>query len=117
MKLLTKEIIGKLPPLYSQENVKDPKCEVKFFCPWNNWTWYVIEGEEQEFELENGEIKKTYLFFGYVVGEFPELGYFTLHELEKVHGRGGLKIERDMHWTPRNLSEIKNKIETERGYC
>ena len=44
MKLLTKQIIDDLPPLYSQENVDDPMVVVKFFCPWSNWTWYVVEG-------------------------------------------------------------------------
>ena len=55
MKLLTQEIIKQLPPLYTQDNVEDPIAYIKFFCPWSSWTWYVLEGEEQE----NGD----YLFF------------------------------------------------------
>ena len=40
MKLLTKEIEKKLPKLYSQEKVENPVIIVKFFCPWNQWTWF-----------------------------------------------------------------------------
>jgi len=33
MKLLTKQILKRLPPLYSQEKVADPVAQVKFFNP------------------------------------------------------------------------------------
>ena len=69
MKILTKEVLEKLPPLYSQEEVKDPMVIVKFFYPDFSWTWYAIEFDGKD------------LFYGYVVGDFPELGYFTLSEL------------------------------------
>ena len=75
MKLLTKEIQKKLPPLYSQENVKDPKVWVKFFCPWNGWTQYGIEYSEEEG-----------IFFGYVEGLDKEFGNFTLSELSEIVG-------------------------------
>ena len=47
------------------------------------------------------------LFFGKVHGIETEMGYFSLAELESVHGPAGLKIERDRGWTPRPLSECK----------
>jgi hypothetical protein len=34
-----------------------------FFTPDSNWTWYVAEGSQ------NGE---DYIFFGFVIGHFPE---------------------------------------------
>lgn len=98
MKLLTKANEAAIPALYSQEKNKDPKAVVKFFTPWSNWTWYVLEGKQ-----ENGD----WLFFGYVVGQDKELGYFTLSELQSVTGPFGLKIERDMYFSPKLLSEIK----------
>lgn len=104
MNLLTKEIINKIPPMYSQENEKDPLCVVKYFDPTGSWTWYVIEGEESE---------GTFVFFGYVVGDFPELGYFTLLDLQKakegIKGIQSLPIERDIYFTPCRLSEVKKK--------
>ncbi len=95
MKLLTKEIIEKLPPLYSQDNVAAPIVHVKFFCPWNQWTWFPYEFDGKD------------TFFGKVVGLETEMGYFSLKELQSVSGPGGLGIERDLYWKPKPLSQCK----------
>ncbi len=100
MKLLTKEIKKRLPPLYSQEQVDDPLCQAKFFTPWSNWTWYVIEAQPAE---DSDDV----LFFGYVIGHEAELGYFSLKELQSVRGPMGLRIERDILFKPTPLSEVK----------
>jgi len=102
MKLLTKAITSKLPKLYSQKNNSDPTVRLKFFTPWSNWTWFVTEGEERD---------GSWLFFGLVVGQEIELGYFTLTELESVSGPFSLKIERDLYFTPQPLSVIKSREE------
>ena len=104
MKLLTKEIEGKLPKLYTNENKKpeDVPIVVKFFHPFSNVAWYATEGERQD----NGDC----LFFGWVHGDFPELGYFSLAELESVKVMG-LGIERDMHFGNHTLAEaMKERI-------
>jgi len=96
MKLITEEIKKNLPELYSQEEKGDEAiAQVKFFCPWNNWTWYATEfgGEDT--------------FFGLVIGFETELGYFSLKEISEVTGPGGLKIERDLYFTPKPLSELR----------
>lgn len=95
VKLLTKEIRGKLPPLYSQENVKDPMVWVKFFTPDSSWTWYGIEFDGKD------------TFFGWVVGHEKEIGYFSLSELASTRGPMGLAIERDKWFRPMPLSEVK----------
>ena len=94
MKLLTNEIRNQLPALYSQEGTPDPLIQVKFFTPWSDWTWYAME-----FDGEN-------TFFGLVKGFEEELGYFTLFELDSMRGPAGLKIERDLSFSPTQLSEI-----------
>lgn len=88
--LFPKDVEAKLPALYSTDDVplEEKTAVVKFFVPWNNWTWYAFEGER----TEDGD----FLFFGLVDGFERELGYFTLSELESVRGPAGLKIERDM---------------------
>jgi len=96
MKLLTKALKKKLPKLYSQDNIKDPTAQVKFFCPWNQWTWYGIEFDGED------------TFFGYVVGLENELGYFSLSELKSLKGFMGLRIERDLYFKPKLMSEIKS---------
>lgn len=100
MKLITKSILNKLPKLYSTDNIPSDQKKVicKFFCPWNAWTWYVIEGDVQE----DGDI----LFFGYVVGQDSELGYFTLKELASVRGSWGAGIERDLYFKETTLGKI-----------
>ena len=86
-------------PLASQEKVENPLVIVKFFCPWNQWTWYATEAEIQE----DGDI----MFFGLVRGHEVELGYFTLAELQSVTHRSGLKIERDMHCEGMLMSQAR----------
>ena len=99
MKLLTKEIKNKLPKLNSTEDIRIDEKQVicKFFCPWNQWTWYGIEYDGQD------------TFFGYVVGHENELGYFSLNELKSLKGFMGLGIERDLYFKPQTLGEIKLK--------
>ncbi len=107
MKLLTKELEKKLEkhPLYSQDGKgKDAEVIAKFFFPMGNWTWYVLEGERYE-----GDGESDWEFYGYVVGDFPEFGYFTLSELESV-SINGLKVERDMHFKPCKLGDVVERV-------
>ncbi|MBC8470361.1 MAG: DUF2958 domain-containing protein [Planctomycetes bacterium] len=105
MKLLTKEIRKKLPPLYAQDG-KGGKAVVylKYFTPSAQWTWYVSEGEPVL--DENGKEEIDFQFFGLVDGHEKELGYFNLSELENARGPMGLPIERDLYWQPKTLEEI-----------
>src|SRR5207248_9087220 len=108
MELLPEEVRKQLPPLYSQERVEDPMVICKFFHPLSHWTWYAYEGSPVD---ENGyydtdKEKVDFLFFGWVYGDFPELGYFSLNEMQAVQVMG-LGIERDEHFTPMKLSEVK----------
>lgn len=96
MKLLTKAIESKLPALLSQDGKgMAAMVVVKFFTPWAGWTWWATEYSPEERR-----------FFGLVEGFERELGYFSLDELEEVKGPFGLKIERDIHWTPKPLAEV-----------
>src|SRR2546421_10555454 len=93
--LVPKELVAQLPPLYAQEHEPDPLVKCKFFHPNSHWTWYVLE-----FDGLN-------TFFGWVYGDFPELGYFTLSELQEFKDPLGIGIEWDEHFTPMKLSEGK----------
>ena len=98
MKLLTKGLKEKLPPLYATEGEEDPLVICKFFHPRSAWTWWAIE-----FDGEN-------LFFGLVKGHVVELGYFSLIEMEAFRDSWGLGIERDRHFQPTRLSEVKSEL-------
>ena len=108
MKLLTKEIRKKLPPLYAQDG-KGGKAVayVKFFTPSSSWTWWATEGSS--IKDENGK-EIDFHFFGLVDGHCKELGYFSLKELEEVTGPMGLPIERDLYWQLKTLEEIAPEL-------
>ena len=95
MKLLTKAILRKLPPLYSQEEKGlDAIAWVKFFTPDHGWTWWASEFDGED------------LFFGLVHGAEKELGYFRLSELKQVRGVLGLPVERDRFFRPTPLKAL-----------
>ena len=98
MELLTKELRGKLPGLYTKEGEDDPLVICKFFHPRSSWTWYAIEYDGDD------------TFFGLVRGHCTELGYFSLSELEAFRDSWGLGIERDIHFEPTRLSEVEKKL-------
>jgi hypothetical protein len=69
MKLLTKEIREKLPPLYSQEKEEDPFVVVKFFDPVGSWTWYAYEGSavDEDGYYDTDKKKVDFVLFGLVI--------------------------------------------------
>jgi hypothetical protein len=94
MKLITEEIKTKLASNKGDANVDKPY--LKLFSPTGAATWLITEivDEDTLFGLCD-------LGMG-----FPELGYVSLQELESVTLPFGLKIERDMYFTPdKTLSE------------
>lgn len=96
MMLLTKANRDALPPLYSQDGKGDEAIAfVKFFTPDSSWTWYATEFDGED------------TFFGLVCGSETELGYFSLAELKSARGPLGLAIERDRHFKPTTLAEIR----------
>lgn len=85
-------------PMGSSEWDPAPVVGAKFFAPWGQWTWYVIEHDGAD------------TCYGLVVGVEAELGYFSLRELEGVQGPGGLAIERDVHFRPQPLAEVQRRL-------
>lgn len=107
MQLLPDELRRQIPPLYSQERVKNDEKMVyaKFFFPAGNWTWFVLEGEAED---------DDYICFGYTIGQEEEFGYFSLNELQsiKIHG---LTVERDLYFQPGKFSDMLKQFHRERG--
>ena len=97
MELLPKDVREELPELYANEALGlAAQALVKFFTPDSNWTWYATEYDPKE-----------RMFFGLVVGMEVELGYFSFDELKAARGPLGLHIERDVHWKPKSIAEIR----------
>ena len=105
----------RMPPLYSQENERDPMVHAKFFDPVGSWTWYATEGSpvDEDGYYDTDKEKVDYLFFGLIDGHELELGYFSLNELKTAkEGRRGLQalpIERDVWFEPKRSSEIQER--------
>lgn len=101
-KLLTKELRKKLPKLYTSDGKGDAAIVLaKFFTPWTSWTWYATEFDGVD------------TFFGLCdSGQGAELGYFSLSELASIKGRFGLKVERDIWFTPKPISECRPREST-----
>jgi hypothetical protein len=95
MKLITKEVLRRLPPLGSQEEKGlEAMAVVKFFTPDASWMWWASEFDGED------------LFFGLVHGFEKELGYFRLSELKQIRGALGLPVERDRYFRPKTLGEL-----------
>ncbi len=97
--LFPKELKSIIPNLYEQDG-KGNKAVVfcKFFFPAGSWSWFVTEYNPEE-----------NLCFGFVNGDFPELGYFSMDELEALEIKG-LKMERDFFFTPDTLENVKKDL-------
>jgi hypothetical protein len=89
MKLVTKEILKKLPPLGSTDDIptEEKKVIARFFTPWAHYSWSVVEGEVQP----DGDL----LFFGYTSGICGEWGDFYLSQIAEIKGPFGMHVERD----------------------
>lgn len=100
MKLLTTDVRerllqnGKLRQQFQMDGKDEPDFlpVVKLFTPDAGCTWLLTEIDPDEPDIAFGLCD---LGMG-----FPELGSVSLSELESVHGRLGLPVERDLHFRP-----------------
>ena len=89
--LLTAENKRQLPALLSQDGKgHDAVAYVKFFQGAHTYVASEYNPETQEF------FGMTYI---HGVSNDPEMGYFTLKDLEDFRGQFGLKMERDRGFT------------------
>lgn len=86
MKLITKELAAKL----TAAGYKNTKPICKLFTPWGNATW-LITGEKDGILYGYADLGMDCVEWG---------GIATLEELEAIRGPLGMKIERDLYWTP-----------------
>ena len=93
--IFPKKIKKIMPKFYETEGQGyDAIAYLKVFDPTGHWYWYATEFDGIE------------LFFGLVLGDFVELGYFSLPELELGVGLFDIPFERDLSFEPTPLREI-----------
>ncbi len=88
-----------VPPLYATEHENDPVVFVKLFMPSSSWSWHVMEYDRQ-----------TGMCFGLVVGFETECCQFNLNSLASSRGPFDERVERDLHFKPTRLSEIRREL-------
>ena len=97
MELISEELLNKIPDLYETERSINPICYIKLFTPDSIFTWYIIEISKED----------KHTCYGLVKGFESEIGYFSLKELETIKGNLGLRVERDISFSPTALGIIK----------
>ena len=99
--LLPEEIAKLIPEL---DEVRDQLASemtavVKWFYPDFSWTWYGVAHVEGD------------VYFGFVDGDYPELGDFSLAELMATRGTWGCWVERDRFFEPQPLAPIMERAQ------
>ena len=102
MKLLTKELLTKFEKQPKEDVGDDTKVIAHFFNPTGSGDWYAIEYDPQD-----------KIFFGLAHITDAEFGTWSLEELESFKGTFGLGIERDLHFRPMTVRELKTKYNIE----
>lgn len=105
--LLDDEMKGRLPELYSQEGIPDPIVQVLLLAA-NSWIWALTEYSEA---APDGV---PHLAFGWVCGDFPEMGYIPMDELDELNadclqGFGYVWVDSD--FVPCPLSKVQAEAE------
>ena len=87
MKMLTKELTEKL----NRAGYAGTKPICKLFTPWGRATWLITS-------IDQDGIVSGWADLG--MGCVEHGGIATIEELEAIRGPFGMKIERDLYWTP-----------------
>ena len=117
--LMTDEVWELLPLLTSREVPArpNPLLPVRYHMSDAHWAWYPMailgmracDGDEDR-DYSDGRASSSTVagiaFYGYIHGDEPHLGMFTLRELEAVRGLLGRRVRRDQGWVPRRLMEV-----------
>ena len=99
MELLPDELKKQAEDQYPKGADFDQDIVAKFFAPWGDWTWYLM----------NKQPGKDYCW-GIVDGFAVEAGSFSIEELTEVAGPFGLAIERDEHFSPIKAKDLWKEL-------
>ena len=99
MELLPDELKKQAENQYPKGADFDQEIVAKFFTPWSNWTWYLMNKQPGE----------DYCW-GIVEGDAIEAGSFSIKELDELAGPFGMEIERDLHFSPIKANDLWKEL-------
>ena len=100
MEPLPHELRAQIPTLDRTRREADPTVWVKFFSPFFNWRWYIIECEK---------IDQILIFYGWMVHSAEPGGRFIRSDLTSMRAYFGITIERDAEFVACRLSEVRQR--------
>jgi Protein of unknown function (DUF2958) len=100
MEPLPDELREKIPKLYRTREETDPMAWVKFFSPFFNWRWYIIECEQ---------VDRVPIFYGWMVHTAEPRGRLIRSDLASMRAYFGIVIERDTDFVPCPLSQVQQE--------
>src|SRR5690349_17954578 len=100
MELLPDELREQLPKLYRTRQEADPMVWVRFFSPFFNWCWFIIETEQ---------VDRVLIFYGWMVHVHEPQGRFIRSDLASMRAYFGITVERDPQFEPCRLSQVEQK--------
>ncbi len=97
-KYILKSLASKIPKIGETADQSDPMAWVKLFTPDSDWSWHIVEYNPED-DVCNGLVH----------GFETEWGSFSLAQIREIRGALGLPVERDIHFTPRPVSECERQ--------
>jgi hypothetical protein len=98
LSLATDVRLRQVPPLGATAHDADPLVRCRILIPGCVWAWYPLEFDGRE------------ACYGFVDGDFPEYGSFTLPELAGYGYQVGAPPQCDPAFTPCRLSELRARV-------
>ena len=92
-------------PSYPELGGGDPVAKVRLFLPGSRFEYFVTALTDY-----NGQMVMTGFCVSPLGPECDEEGDLAVAELIELRGPDGLPVERDCHWSPKSLTEIRKEI-------
>jgi hypothetical protein len=100
MERLPHELRAQIPRLYHTRQEDDPIAWVRFFSPFFNWRWYIVEYDE---------VAGLAIFYGWMVSAAEPQGRFIRSDLASMRAYFGITIARDPEFVACRLSEVQQR--------
>lgn len=102
MELIPQGVRAKIPTLYRTRRESDPMVWIKFYSPFFNWQWYIVECDQ---------VDRILIFYGWMTHTTEPQGRFIRSDLASMRAYFGITIERDPQFAACRLSAVQQQKE------